>query len=100
MLDRSNKEARSIGEKANDIYNSVATVTERLQKLGKTLNTASSHYNDTVKSISGNQGLQGKVNRFTQLSSKANKSMPELEESHIEFESQKLQIEQMETGEE
>jgi len=95
MLDRSNKEARSIGEKANDIFNSVATVTERLQKLGKTLNTASTHYNDTVKSISGNQGLQGKVKRFTQLSSKASKNMPKLEDSHIEFETQKLHVEQL-----
>jgi len=95
ILDRSNKEARLIGEKANDIFNSVATVAERLQKLGKTLNTASTHYNDTVKSISGNQGLQGKVNRFTQLSSKVNKTMHKLEESHVEFESQKLQIEEL-----
>ena len=100
MLDRSNKEARSIGEKANDIFNSVATVAERLQKIAKTLNTASTHYNDTVKSISGNQGLQGKVKRFTQLSSKANKNMTKLDESHIEFESQKLQVEQLDPSEE
>lgn len=95
MLDRSNKEARSIGEKANDIFNSVATVAERLQKLGRTLNTATTHYNDAVTSLSGNQGLQGKVKRFTELSSKANKTMPQLEQNHQEFDTQKLHIEKI-----
>ncbi len=90
MLDRSNKEARVLGEKASDIYNSVATVSERLLKLGKTLNTASTHYNDTVKSIAGVQGLQGKVTRFGELSSKASKIMPALDDKHIEFETNKL----------
>ncbi len=90
MLDRSNKEARQIGEKASDIFNSVATVSERLLKLGKTLNTASTHYNDTVKSLAGVQGLQGKVSRFSELSNKANKTMPTLEDKNIEFETAKL----------
>lgn len=93
MLDRSNKEARQIGEKASDIYNSVATVSERLLKLGKTLNTASTHYNDTVKSLSGVRGLQGKVSRFGELSNKASKSMPKLEDKNIEFETAKLDAE-------
>ncbi|MCH2192032.1 MAG: DNA recombination protein RmuC [Gammaproteobacteria bacterium] len=91
MLDRSNKEARLIGEKASDIYNSVATVSERLVKLGKTLNTASTHYNDTITSLAGVQGLQGKVARFSELSSKATKAMPAVEEKNIEFETTKLQ---------
>ncbi len=90
MLDRSNKEARSLGERASEIYNSVATVSERLLKLGKTLNTASGHYNDTVKSVAGIQGLQGKVARFNELSNKANKIMPTLENKNIEFETTKL----------
>ncbi len=90
MLDRSNKEARLIGEKASDIYNSVATVSERVLKLGKTLNTASTHYNDAVKSISGVQGLQGKVSRFGELSNKVSKTMPQLEDKNLEFETSKL----------
>ncbi|RBP47080.1 DNA recombination protein RmuC [Arenicella xantha] len=90
MLDRSNKEARLLGERAGDIYNSVVLVSERLQKLGKTLNTASNHFNDTVTSLAGTQGLQGKVQRFNELSAKANKTMPELEHSHIEFDTSKL----------
>ena len=95
MLDRSNKEARQLGEGANDIYNSVATVSERLESLGKALNTASGHYNKTVTALSGNQGLQGKVKRFTELSSKANKVMPELEHKHHEFDIAKLEAEKI-----
>ena len=100
MLDRSNKEARSMGEKASDIYNSVALVSERLESLGKTLTTASNHYNKTVTAISGNQGLQGKVERFTELSNKATKNMPEVEPRFVEFETQKLQIESIEPDQE
>lgn len=93
MLDKSNKEARQLGEKANDIYNSVATVSERLESLGKALNTASGHYNKTVTALSGTQGLQGKVRRFTELSSKSNKAMPELEHKHHEFDVTRLEAE-------
>ncbi len=95
MLDRSNKEARSIGEKANDIFNSVATVSERLEALGKSLSTVSNHYNKTVTALSGNQGLQGKVKRFTELSSKASKTMPELEHRHLEYDTSKLEAESL-----
>lgn len=95
MLDRSNKEAREISEKAADIYNSVAIVSERLLKLGKTLNTASGHYNETVKSLSGIKGLQGKVQRFTTLSNKAKKTMPELEPTPIEFDTAKLDVQSL-----
>jgi len=87
MLDRSNKEARQLGEKANDLFNSVVLVSERLGKLGKTLNTASTHFNDTVTSLAG---MQGKVDRFNTLSNKANKSMPELEPKVIQFDTTKL----------
>lgn len=100
MLDRSNKEARLLGERAGDIYNSVVLVSERLQKLGKTLNTASNHFNDTVTSLAGTQGLQGKVQRFNELSAKANKTMPELDHSHIEFDTSKLNAQPIERLEE
>lgn len=97
MLDKSNKEARKVGERANDIFNSVATVSERLEALGKALNTASGHYNKTVTALSGNQGLQGKVKRFTELSSKSNKHMPELEQKHYEFDVAKLEIDKLDS---
>ena len=82
MIERSNKEAREIGEKAGDIFNQVCEVAIRMKKLGANLSTASNTYNDTLKAIVGRQGLQGKVERFEQLSSKVSKSMPALEPLH------------------
>lgn len=90
MIERSNAEARELSEKAGDIYNSVRTVAERLHKLGGTLNTASNHYNNTVTALAGQQGLYGKVDRFSQLSAKVTKSLPQLETSHVDFEAERL----------
>lgn len=92
MMERSNAEAREISARAGDIYNQVCVVAERLQKLGGTLGTISNHYNNTVKALVGQQGLHGKVERFSQLSSKVNRTMPELEPKHIDFESERLSL--------
>ncbi len=91
-MERSNKEAREISDRAGELYNNVCTLTERLQKLGNTMNTASKHYNDTVKALVGQQGLHGKVERFTQLSSKVSKTLPDIEAKHIDFETEKLAL--------
>lgn len=92
MIERSNAEAREISEKAGDIYNQVCTVAERLGKLGGTLNTASNHYNETVKALAGKQGLYGKVERFNKLSAKVSKTLPALEPAHMDFESERLSL--------
>ncbi|MBV1876509.1 MAG: DNA recombination protein RmuC [Pseudomonadales bacterium] len=90
MMERSNTEAQEISEKAGDIYNQVCVVAERMQKLGNSLGTVSKHYNSTVTSLVGQQGLHGKVERFKQISSKVSKSMPALEPSHVDFETERL----------
>lgn len=92
MIERSNVEAREISEKAGDIYNSVCTVAERLTKLGGTLTTVSNHYNNTVKALAGQQGLYGKVERFSQLSAKVSKSLPQMETTHVDFETERLTL--------
>lgn len=92
MIERSNAEAREISEKAGEIFNQVCTVAERLNKLGGTLKTVSSHYNSTVTALAGQQGLYGKVERFGQLSTKVSKSLPSLEPSHTDFESERLAL--------
>src|SRR5690554_4906088 len=92
VMERSNSEAREISEKAGDIYNSVCTVAERLSKLGGTLSTVSNHYNNTVKALAGQQGLYGKVDRFSQLSAKVSKSLPHLEATHVDFETERLAL--------
>tara|TARA_R110002110_G_scaffold205066_7_gene417064 strand:- start:196818 stop:198515 length:1698 start_codon:yes stop_codon:yes gene_type:complete len=91
MIDRSNKEAREISGRAGEIYNQVCLVAERLHKLGNTLKAANNHYNDTVKGLVGKQGLHGKIERFQQLSTKANKSMPALEPIHGDIENERLE---------
>lgn len=90
MVARSNEQAQELSNRAGDIYNQVAVVAERLERLGNTLGTASKHYNDTVTAVAGQQGLYGKVSRFNELSSKANKTMPNLEPVHKDFEVEKL----------
>lgn len=90
MIERSNAEAREISEKAGDIFNQVCIVAERLEKLGGTLSTVSNHYNNTVKALAGQQGLYGKVERFNQLSAKVSRSLPHIEPSHVDFETERL----------
>lgn len=76
MIERSNAEAREISDRAGEIYNSVSLVAERLMSLGSSLQTATKKYNETVTAVVGRQGLHGKVDRFQQLSQKANKPFP------------------------
>ncbi len=92
MVARSNEQAQELSSRAGDIYNQVVVVAERLERLGNTLGTASKHYNDTVTAVAGQQGLYGKVSRFNELSAKANKTMPNLEPVHKDFEVEKLAL--------
>ena len=92
MVERGNAEAREISERAGQIYNQVSLVAERLARLGATLNTASTHYNNTVTALAGKQGLYGKVERFNKLSAKVSKTLPQLEPAHMDFESERLSL--------
>jgi DNA recombination protein RmuC len=65
-------------------------VAERLQKLGGTLQTVSTQYNSVVTAVAGQQGLSGKVSRFSELSAKANKAMPALAPLHVDLEVHRL----------
>lgn len=91
-IEQGNQEAREISERAGEIYNQVCLVAERLQKLGRTLDTVGKQYNDTVKGLAGKQGLAGKVERFSRLSNKVSKSMPKIEPSHIDVEHERLDL--------
>ncbi|OOF48057.1 recombinase RmuC [Rodentibacter trehalosifermentans] len=78
-IERGNLEAREIAEKAGEIYNQICLVAERLGKLGNSLSTVTNQYNSTVTALVGQQGLVGKIERFKDLSAKANKTMPNVE---------------------
>jgi DNA recombination protein RmuC len=90
MIEKSNNEAREISSRAGEIYNQVCLVAERLNKLGNTLKAANNHYNSAVRGLAGQQGLYGKVERFQQLSTRANKEMTALEPIHADFENDRL----------
>jgi DNA recombination protein RmuC len=91
-MERSSREARELGDKAGDIYNQVRKLAERLARVGGSLSAATNHYNDTVKALSGRQGLRGKVERFAEMSSKVTKSIPEIEPLHHDIQSESLEL--------
>ncbi len=92
MLERSNAEAREISDRAGDIFNNVCLLAERLQKLGNALSSVGNHYNSSIKALTGQQGLYGKVERFGQLSSKVSKELPQVEPLFQDLDSQRLQM--------
>ena len=91
-MERSTREARELGDRAGDIYNQVRKVTERLDRLGGSLRAVTNHYNATVKSISGRQGLAGKVERFGELSAKVTQAIPEIEPIHSDLQHEALDL--------
>tara|TARA_B110000503_G_scaffold85373_2_gene129900 strand:- start:32038 stop:33489 length:1452 start_codon:yes stop_codon:yes gene_type:complete len=91
MIEQGNQEAKEISSRAGDIYNQVCLVAERLNKLGNTLRSANNHYNETITGLVGKQGLHGKVERFAQLSIKANKEMAKVEPIQVEIENDRLE---------
>ena len=98
-LERGNAQAREISERAGEIYNQICLVAERLAKLGNTLSAVSGHYNSTVTALVGQQGLLGKVERFKDISARANKTAPSVELLHNEFETAKLTVQKVESNE-
>ncbi|WP_424405000.1 DNA recombination protein RmuC [Pasteurella sp. PK-2025] len=98
-IERGNVEAREISARAGEIYNQVCVLAERLGKLGNTLSSASSHYNSTITALVGQQGLVGKVERFKDLSAKANKTMPNVELLHNAVEVERLEVVKVEDKE-
>ncbi len=67
LRERGQRQAYALAEKAGDIYQQLCTLAERFHKLGRTLQTAGSHYNDTVTALTGKRGLHGKVQCFSEL---------------------------------
>lgn len=87
---RSNEEARTISEMAGEIYNKVCLVGQRLEEMGKSLNTATDKYNKTVTALVGKQGLYGKVERFKGTAANLKGELPALEEQHPNLDHDRL----------
>lgn len=89
---RSNQEAREISQMAGDIYNKVVLVGQRLEDMGKTLNTMTDKYNKTVTAVVGKQGLYGKVERFKSTAANAKGDLPNPATQHPSIESDRLGV--------
>ena len=87
---RSNQEAREISEMAGDIYNKVVLVGQRLEDMGKTLNTVNDKYNKTVTAMVGKQGLYGKIERFRSSTANAKGELPKPSPQHANIEHDRL----------
>ena len=90
IMEQSNQETKNIADKAGEIYNTLCTLAERIGKVGSTIETLAGQYNNSIKALSGKQGLYGKVERFDKLSSKIMKKLPKLEPIHCDIEQEKL----------
>ncbi len=91
-MERSTREARQLGDRAGEIYNQVRKVAENLNRLGASLNAVYNHYDKTAKSISGRQGLSGKVERFGKMSSKVSEAIPEVKSLGHEIQLDSLEL--------
>lgn len=89
---RSNQEAREISNMAGDIYNKVVLVGQRLEDMGKTLNTMTDKYNKTVTALVGKQGLYGKIERFKSTAANAKGDLPNPATQHPNVEHDRLSM--------
>jgi DNA recombination protein RmuC len=92
MIEHSNTEARNIADTAGEIFNTVCLLAERLGRLGASLHTVANHYNDTVTSVVGRQGIYGKVQGFQRISSVVKREFKGLEPLHLDVASERLQM--------
>ena len=76
-LQQGNQQAQRIRDPAGEVYNQVAILAARFDKLGASLQATSNHFNQCVTALTGQQGVQTKAKQFKQISNKANKPMPE-----------------------
>lgn len=91
-MERSTREARELGDRAGDIYNQVRKVAENLNRMGASLSAVNSHFESTARSLTGRQGLRGKVERFGKMSSKVKEKIPEIKPLTNEIQPEKLEL--------
>jgi DNA recombination protein RmuC len=91
-MERSTREARELGDRAGDIYNQVRKVAENLNRMSVSLSAVNSHFESTARSLTGRQGLRGKVERFGKMSSKVKEKIPEIKPLANEIQPEKLEL--------
>lgn len=86
MRSDSHQQALALGDEAMAIYNQAALVAQHMTKLGQTLDTSTRQFNQMARSFAGQQGVTTKLERFSRLSAKAAKEMPEVAEMQLKTE--------------
>ncbi|WP_051919588.1 DNA recombination protein RmuC [Basilea psittacipulmonis] len=80
-----------LSKTANDMFDTVYRLSERLNKLGSSIKTLTKGYNDTITAVVGKQGLQTKIQQFQRLSSRVQKDFIELNEIEDNLDTAKLE---------
>ena len=66
-MEHGNKEAKEILKSANEIYEKFCTVAEKLNRLGNSVKSVNDNFNEVVKSVSGQGGLDSRLEKFKKI---------------------------------
>ena len=66
-MEHGNKEAKDILKSANEIYEKFCTVAEKLNRLGNSVKSVNDNFNEVVKSVSGQGGLDSRLEKFKKI---------------------------------
>ena len=66
-MENGNKEAKEILKSANEIYEKFCTVAEKLNRLGNSVRSVNDNFNEVVKSVSGQGGLDSRLEKFKKI---------------------------------
>ena len=66
-IEHGNKEAKEILKSANEIYEKFCTVAEKLNRLGNSVRSVNDNFNEVVKSVSGQGGLDSRLEKFKKI---------------------------------
>ncbi len=89
LMDNSHNKAYELAQSANDLYQQIFMIGERLQKLGRTLSTTTLQYNDVITALAGRQGLYQKAEKFGDVANNM-QPMPELQALQKDIDEAKL----------
>lgn len=89
LMDNSHNKAYELAQSANELYQQIFMIGERLQKLGRTLSTTTLQYNDVITALAGRQGLYQKAEKFGDVANNM-QPMPELQTLQKEIDETKL----------
>ncbi len=88
-IERRNKSTEKLADQAGKIYDKLVIVAERMETMGRQINTVQSTYDDTWKALKGGRGnLINQADQFRKLGVRAKKEMAKslVEEANAEHE--------------